>query len=187
MRLTIEQVRACAAGAFAKHGDDVIDTMTAICMAESGGDTEAINDNYPRFQPNPSSAYRYDYGLAQINSVHGYDSLRLLADPDYNLECALAIYEQQGFGAWSTYNAGAHLAFLPVPHPAAAAPEEPDVEVRTLDQAESIAAIESAGRSLGSALNDDGVTVVEVTSGLPADVAKYLPAGGHAYLFTTKD
>jgi len=43
-----------------------------------------------------------------------------------------------------------------------------------------------ADASLGSALNDDGVTVVEVTSGLPPEVAKYLPAGGKAYLFTTK-
>lgn len=68
------------------------------------------------------------------------------------------------------------------------APQEADValEIRTLDQGESIAAINAAGASLGSALNDDGVTVVEVTGGLPEDVAKYLPAGGHSYLFTTK-
>lgn len=66
------------------------------------------------------------------------------------------------------------------------APQEADVEIRTLDQGESIAAINAAAASLGSALNDDGVTVVEVTGGLPDEVTKYLPAGGHAYLFTTK-
>lgn len=64
--------------------------------------------------------------------------------------------------------------------------QEAAVQTRPLDQAESIAALESAAHSLGSALNDNGVTVVEVTGGIPPEVAPFLPAGGRAFLFTTK-
>ncbi|MSQ29145.1 MAG: hypothetical protein EXR68_01470 [Dehalococcoidia bacterium] len=98
----------------ARHfeGDDLIDTVTAICLAESGGETQAVNDNYPRWRPDPDSPYRYDYGLAQINSIHGFEAQRLLDDADYNLAAARRVYDRQGLRAWSTYNAGAHLPFM---------------------------------------------------------------------------
>lgn len=63
-------------------------------------------------------------------------------------------------------------------------PPEEEVRIRELDQGESIAAIEKVAASLGMALNDQNLlTVVEVVEGSP----KPIPAGGHAYLFTTKD
>lgn len=112
MKLTQTEVREIVE----RHFDAAdVDTMTAICMAESGGETEAVNDNYPKWQPDPNSIYRYDYGLAQINSVHGFDAKKLLDDPDFNIECAQRIYGWQGFQAWSTFNAGAHLRYMPVP------------------------------------------------------------------------
>jgi hypothetical protein len=62
--------------------------------------------------------------------------------------------------------------------------EEADVEIRQLDQAESIAALNAAASAHGMAINDqEGLTVVEVTAGSPVQP----PPGGHVYLFTTKD
>lgn len=75
----------------------------AIALAESGGEVSAVGDNYPRWQT-ASSPYRWDQGLMQINSVHGYDGVKLINDADYNVECGRLIYDRQGFGAWSTYS-----------------------------------------------------------------------------------
>lgn len=73
-------------------------TMVAIARAESGYRVEA------RGGPNRNGTY--DYGLFQINSVHGYDTRRLTSDAKYNTEAAYAIYKRQGLGAWSVYNSG---------------------------------------------------------------------------------
>lgn len=114
--IAVDDLRVIVARHF--DGDDTIDLMTAICLAESGGVVEAVNDNYPTYQPDPNSPYRYDRGLAQINSIWGFDDTRLSSEPDYNLQCARIVWNAQGFGAWSTYNAGVYVSFLPIPHPA---------------------------------------------------------------------
>lgn len=55
-----------------------------------------------------------DYGPWQINSVHA-DIIRKYGNP-YNLQdnarMAYAVYQAQGWGAWSTYNSGAYRAHL---------------------------------------------------------------------------
>lgn len=79
--------------------------MAAIAMAESGGRVDAVGG--------PNSNGTYDYGLWQINSVHSqFDKARLISDPQYNAQAAVAIEKSQGLGAWSTYNSGAYKGFL---------------------------------------------------------------------------
>ena len=78
-------------------------TMAAIALAESGGIENATNQD---------SNGTTDYGLWQINSSHGYNSAKLLTDPMYNAQAAVAIEKSQGLTAWSTYNSGAYKQFL---------------------------------------------------------------------------
>lgn len=77
-------------------------TMVAIALAESGGRVEVINP----FNSNGTK----DYGLFQINSVHGYTERDLTTDAAFNTRCAKAIYDRQGLRAWSVYNNGKYEA-----------------------------------------------------------------------------
>ena len=79
--------------------------MAAIAMAESSGNPQAVDHD-----SNGST----DYGLWQINSVHDYDPNKLLNSPLYNAQAAVAVYNSQGLGAWTTYTNGAYKQFLPV-------------------------------------------------------------------------
>lgn len=65
--------------------------MARQAQGESSGNQRAINHN---------ADGSTDYGLWQINSVHGYDSERLLSDPIYNAKAAKEILESSGMGAW---------------------------------------------------------------------------------------
>lgn len=78
--------------------------MAAVGLAESSGVTYATNHD-----ANGS----VDYGLWQINSVHGYDANRLLSDPAYNAKAAVAVFNSSGPHAWSTYNNGDYKKYLP--------------------------------------------------------------------------
>lgn len=71
--------------------------MTAIALAESGGDTDATNTN-----KNGS----VDTGLWQINSIHGISGN--LKDARTNARAAKAVYDKQGFGAWVVFNKGTY-------------------------------------------------------------------------------
>lgn len=68
-------------------------TMTAIALAESGGDSDATNVN-----KNGS----VDTGLWQINSIHGIGGN--LKDPRTNARAAKTVYDKQGYGAWVVFN-----------------------------------------------------------------------------------
>jgi len=58
------------------------------------------------------------------------------------------------------------------------------VEIRELDQGESISALNKAAAAHGGAINDQGgLTVVEVVAGSPVQP----PPGGRVFLFTTRD
>lgn len=81
----------------------VANTMAAIAMAESSGNTQAIDHD-----ANGST----DYGLWQINSVHGYNPTLLLSNPLYNAKAAVAVYNSSGLGAWTTYTSGAYEKYL---------------------------------------------------------------------------
>ena len=84
---------------------NVANVMAAIAMAESSGRVNAKSSR--------NSNGTYDFGLWQINSSHTqFNQNRLLSDPLYNAQAAVAVYKSQGLGAWSTYNSGAYKAFL---------------------------------------------------------------------------
>lgn len=84
--------------------EDVHVTMVAIARAESGFRVEVINP----FNANGSK----DYGLFQINSVHGFDERQLTTDAAFNTRCAKKIYDGQGLRAWSVYNNGKYQEFV---------------------------------------------------------------------------
>jgi hypothetical protein len=44
-----------------------------------------------------------DFGWKQINTVHGYDEVKLLSDPVFCAQAALQILSQQGLRAWYAY------------------------------------------------------------------------------------
>lgn len=93
---------------FGDLGEEAVATAVAIALAESGGDPSAVNDNYPRWQA-ADSPYRWDRGLMQINSIHGY-AAEALANPDVNMAAARRIYDVQGWNAWTSFRWGTYRA-----------------------------------------------------------------------------
>lgn len=82
-------------------------TAYAICMAESGGNSQAYN----AANRNGSN----DAGLFQINSIHVKSGLigeKDRFDPVQNVKAAYAIYKGSGWKAWSAYNNGAYAKHL---------------------------------------------------------------------------
>lgn len=78
--------------------------MLAIARAESGCNPKSDNSGL-------NTDGTYDYGLFQINSVHGH-SRSILANPAKNTEIAFKIWQSQGYRAWSVYNNGSYLKFM---------------------------------------------------------------------------
>jgi hypothetical protein len=84
-----------------------IATAVAVALGESGGETTATNRN-----TNGS----YDYGLWQINTVHG----PLLSQGDRfnpldNAKMAFTVWQRAGnkWTPWSVYKSGVYRTFLP--------------------------------------------------------------------------
>lgn len=73
--------------------------MAAIAMAESSGYVGNVNSA----DPNGGS-----FGLWQINGIHGYNTADLLSSPLYNAQAAVAVFNSQGLGAWSTFTSWLH-------------------------------------------------------------------------------
>lgn len=69
------------------------DTMIAIARAESSMRVNAVHLNNNGTE---------DYGLFQINSIHGYDK-EWLMNPVNNIRAAREVFEKQGLNAWVTY------------------------------------------------------------------------------------
>src|SRR5271166_3460400 len=83
---------------------DAARTMTAVSMAESGGNPKAINWGDPEGS----------YGLTQINQgAHGAQARKAL-DPTDAMKEAYALYAKRGnFDDWSTYKTGAYRQYMP--------------------------------------------------------------------------
>jgi hypothetical protein len=94
--------------------EEVIPTMTAVTMAESGGNPYAHN-------PNRDTGDN-SYGLLQINMIDGMGPERRadfginsddqLFDADTNFRAAKRIFDQQGIGAWGAYTNGSYKKYL---------------------------------------------------------------------------
>ena len=96
---------------------NVAPTIAAISLAESGGNPDAHNPQYPD----------NSYGLMQINMLdepgyelgaerrarYGLVSNEQLKDPLTNMRAAKDIYDRQGLNAWSVYKHGTYLNHLP--------------------------------------------------------------------------
>lgn len=96
--LTLGQLaRVALAGGFSPLA---VPLAVAVAMAESGGKVSAVGG--------PNSNGTYDYGLWQINSVHGLDSRRLTTEPFYNASAAHKIYKdaRSSFRPWATFTGG---------------------------------------------------------------------------------
>jgi len=102
--------------------------LTAICIAESGGDPRAQGDNVRdlngRFDRFACDGW-LSFGLGQIflgvhtpmiQAMSGLDQPCQLAewlkDPDNNFRAIAAVNANQGLSAWSVYNNGAYERYL---------------------------------------------------------------------------
>ena len=102
--LPYDQLYSVMQGAFGDLGPDVVALMTAIAMAESGGNPAAHNNRGEDSR-----------GLGQINigpgantDLAGYN----LFDPAENAKAMRIVYDRQGPGAWSVYSNGMYQQFL---------------------------------------------------------------------------
>jgi|SoiMethySBSTD1v2_1073268.scaffolds.fasta_scaffold13508_13 hypothetical protein len=117
MKITPQQIAGYAAAA--GFPPDQIQTATAVALAESGGETTATNRN-----SNGST----DYGLWQINTIHG----QLLNQGDKfnpldNAKMALTVYARAGnkWTPWTVYKTGAYQAQMNTARMAASQPTPP--------------------------------------------------------------
>lgn len=111
-QLTVNQI-AGEAMAVGWKGEDVI-TAVAIALAESGGWTDAYNDN--------PITKDLSFGLWQINMYgdlgparrkqFGISENHQLFGSAINAKAAKMVYDGQGWAAWSVYKSGRYRAFL---------------------------------------------------------------------------
>ena len=93
---------------------DEAHTISAVAMAESSGNSRALNPNRDTGDES--------YGIMQINMIDGMgperrrqfgiDSNEELYNPVTNMRAARQIFEQQGWGAWGAYTNGSYEQFL---------------------------------------------------------------------------
>ena len=136
---TFNQEEIARAARKAGFPEDKIATMTAIAMAESSGDSAALNDN-----PNTGDL---SYGLWQINMIgdlgperrklFGIKTNEELLDPLTNAKAAYEIYKLQGYAAWSVYKSGKYRDYMVTAKKASASALEtptPEPEITQVDQ-----------------------------------------------------
>lgn len=87
--------------------ENLIVTMAAIGIAESSGNSNAVNDG------SGTKSIEYSVGLFQINTrVHKNYSIEQLKNPEINAKEALRIYKLQGLRAWGAYTDGRYKKYL---------------------------------------------------------------------------
>lgn len=105
--LTAAQIAQYAASA-GWTGTDLI-TAVAVALAESGGDANAQGDF-----GDPNAGVYNAFGLWQVNTGENPQFANdNLLDPQTNANDAYAIWQQIGWGGWSTYSSGKYAAFIP--------------------------------------------------------------------------
>ena len=149
---TLNQEEIARAARAAGFPEDKVATMTAIAMAESSGDSAALNNN-----PNTGDL---SYGLWQINmlgdmgperrKLFGIKSNEELLDPLTNAKAAYKIYELQGYAAWSVYKSGKYRDYMVSAKKAAAsALEKSQPEITQVDQSTSYKVNDDVSNILG--------------------------------------
>jgi hypothetical protein len=164
VRLNAQQIAGYAKAAGFPPGE--IATATAVALAESGGETTATNRN-----SNAST----DYGLWQINTVHG----QLLNQGDKfnpldNARMALIVWQRAGnkWTPWTVYKSGVYRAQMGAATMGAAAPTDPQEMVGTPNDTSTVPAGMTAASSpldllgpMGTALGQIVGTFNRLTSG----------------------
>lgn len=102
-----EQIAALAHSA-GFTGKEQIVTATAIALAESGGNQDAVHHNSDAHKTN-------DYGIWQINDYYHPDKIALArSSAQGNAQAAYKVWaEKHAFTPWATYNSKSYLAHLP--------------------------------------------------------------------------
>lgn len=80
--------------------------MASIAMAESSGNSNALN-------PNDNGGLQSSYGLWQISTGTHAAPNPNWANPTVNAQLAIQKLQSQGLSAWGTYTSGAYQQFLP--------------------------------------------------------------------------
>lgn len=78
--------------------------MAAIALAESGGQTNALN-------PSDNGGRQSSYGLWQISTGTHTAPSPQWADPNVNARLAVGKLKSQGLTAWGTYTSGAYKRY----------------------------------------------------------------------------
>ena len=82
--------------------------MRAICLGESGGNSNAVGDNYTI-----AGLHAPSCGLWQIRTLKGRPTCEELKNPQTNLEWAWKISNQgTNWNPWTVYGSGAYLRHL---------------------------------------------------------------------------
>ena len=111
-RLSTRQIADGLRGA--GFSEDIVPTMTAVVMAESGGNPYAHN-------PNRSTGDN-SFGLGQINMIdslgperrrqYGISRNEDLFDPATNFRAMKNVFDSQGITAWGAYTNGSYKKFM---------------------------------------------------------------------------
>lgn len=99
----------------AKYGEWNVALMTAISEAESSFrgkpcDVEAQGDGHLTYQLN-GRTYGYSVSVFQVRILPGREHCDV-KDIAVNVKCAHAIWQGQGYTAWSVYTSGKYRQFL---------------------------------------------------------------------------
>lgn len=83
-------------------------TAYAVCMAESGGNTNAVGDDFVI-----AGLHAPSCGLMQIRTLAGRPSCEELKDPITNMDWAYRVSNSgTNFKPWSAYTSGKYLKFM---------------------------------------------------------------------------
>ena len=183
-RLSTQQIAAGLRQA--GFSEDIIPTMTAVTMAESGGNARAHN---PNRETGDNS-----YGLLQVNMIDGMgperrqqfgiDTDDQLFDPLTNFKAAKQVYDQQGIGAWGAYTNGSYKQYLGS-DTSGGAQLPAGLPAPSSDQGQMKPGLGGAG-SIGDYFMDDGAAGPSANlsteqnmalSGLSVDMGKQLTGG----------
>jgi hypothetical protein len=163
---SIPQIARLAMNAGFK-GTVEIGNMTAIAMAESGGDPSAIGDvNLQDGTWGPSVGL---WQIRSLNSEKGKGTTRdqiANMDPQVNANHARTIFLEQGYGAWSTFNGTRYRMYLPATASAAAVLVGGDAATGATDKAgDAVSGVTDAVNSASSTVSEAGRMLKWLQSG----------------------
>jgi Lysozyme like domain len=109
-----------------------LQTAVAIALAESDPPGNPDSYNPETNAPGGTPVGQGSYGLWQIYlKKHPEFRGQNLLDPQTNANAAYSIFSRSGFSAWSTYNSGKYLAYMPASSAPGPAPAPITIDAST--------------------------------------------------------